>query len=190
MESFPNVSTIERDLSTTINTSPLKPQACSSRMASTPMAPNKVVSNSLDLSMPQLNEYHDDILEIVPVVEKLPISKNFGNSALMMVELFGEREEISLFDELRKKLKSLSKSKVKPHLQLQLRYEKVISHFEVLLKNKKEDLLDKIKNIEMNSMKNNNCPSLAPSDIAGTESYGSFKKHLRYIDSLQREFKL
>ena len=194
MDASSIISTNEKqDSSFLINTSPLKSPLISSagpsRMSSTPMAPCKLFSNKHKV-IPSTKKHQEEILEVVPVVEQLPAAKNYGNSALMLIELFGEKEEISLFDESKKKLKSLARSKVKPHVQLQLKYEKVISHFEVILKNKKEKLLDKVKYIELNSIKNNKCSSLVPTDILGAESYSSLKKHLRYIDSLQREFKL
>ena len=106
-----------------------------------------------------------------------------------MIELFGESDEISSFDEMRKKLKTITKSNAKAPVQLQIAYKKTIANFEVKLKNHKELLLGKIKVIELKSVKENLCSSLAPTDHGNIESYDLLKRHLRYMDNLKWEFR-
>ena len=189
-----DISMIEKEnhLSTTISTSPAKSRPCSSVMSSTPNAPKK----SRDTEDEETDE-GEKILQIVPIKETLQISsvtkdqtiKTLSNSALMLVELFGEHEDISIFDNCRKRLKTITKTKCKPPIQLQLQYKKITAKFEVKLKNQKERLLDQIKVIELNSIKENLSLSFTPTVDEEIESYNLLKRHLKYIDSLQREFR-
>ena len=87
-------------------------------------------------------------------------------------------------------MKLMARSKVNPPLTLEVKYKKSIAMIEIRLKNKKEELNDKIKVIELSSLKQNQSSALVPTDTATNLSYYSLQKHLRYIDNLQREFKL
>ena len=163
-----DISIIEKEnhLSTTISTSPAKSRPCSSVMSSTPNAPKK----SKDTEDEETDK-GEKILQIVPIEDTLQISskvtkdqtiKTLSNSALMLIELFGEHEDILTFDNCRKRLKTITKTKHKPPIQLQLQYKKITAKFEVKLKNQKERLLDQIKVIELNSIKENLSLSFTP----------------------------
>ena len=183
---------MENESSHSINLSTLKPG--SSMMSSTPMAPKK--SKSVILADSNTDTEEDVILQITPIEENLQNNSvklkqrttKSCNSALMLVELFGESEDIAIFDETRKKLKTITKSKCKPPIQLQITYKKIVAQFEVKLKNHQERLVEKIKVIELNSVQDNQCTSLAPTIDREVESYNLLKRNLRYIDNLKRDF--